>query len=175
MIFSLKSTCHSLILALAVVYASSAAALSEQSFNAMYAAAANGNIEGLRTAIHRGLKIDSLNSKGDTGVCVAIKNSDYTAYNSFISVGARTNPTCLGRITRSVYDKFINSGKVIRIGRNRYSPPVRSSNSRANNGRPYISDPQMAIIQRELEYTAQTGNAYNLMYLPASLLFSFIR
>lgn len=175
MTFSLKSICYHSFFALGIIYASSAAALSEQSFNAMYAAAADGNVEGLRAAVHRGLKIDSVNAKGDTGVCVAIKNSDYTAYNSFIMTGARTNPTCLGRITRSVYDKFINSNKVIRMGRNRYSPPVRSSNSRANNGRPYISDPQMAIIQRELEYTAKTGNAHNLMYLPASLLFSFIR
>ena len=175
MTFPLKSICYSLTFALALSLASSAAALSEQSFNAMYAAAADGDVEGLRAAIHRGLRIDSVNAKGDTGVCVAIKNSDYTAYNSFITVGARTNPTCLGRITRSVYDKFINSNKVVRVGRNRYSPPVRSSNSHATDGRPYISDPQMAIIHRELEYTAKTGNAHNLMYLPASLLFSFIR
>lgn len=175
MTFPLKSICYSLTFVIGITYASSAAALSEQSFNAMYAAAANGDVEGLRTAVHRGLRIDSVNAKGDTGVCVAIKNSDYTAYNSFIMTGARTNPTCLGRITRSVYDKFINSGKVIRVGRNRYSPPVRNSNSHTTDGRPYISDPQMAIIQRELEYTAKTGNAHNLMYLPASLLFSFIR
>lgn len=154
------------------LYVSSAHALSNQSFNAMYNAASNGDIEGLRTAIHRGLKIDSVNSNGDTGVCVAIKKSDYNAYNSFLLVGARTNPPCLGRITRSVYDKFINSKKVIRNNRNRYSPSIQQP---PTENVPYISDPQMAIIHRELEYTAKTGNAYNLIYLPASLLFSFMR
>lgn len=140
----------------------------------MYAAAARGDVPALREAMHRGLRIDAVNRSGDTGVCAAVKRQDYRAYNAFVQAGARTNPPCLARINRAEYEEFINSDEIVVYARNQYTPPAGTpapGNYYSPSG--YVSDRQMGIIQRELDYTAQTGNAYNLLYLPVSLLFSF--
>ncbi len=156
------------------VFPFSAEAISSVSFQAMYAAASRGDVEGLRSAMHRGLKIDSVNQKGDTGVCVAIKRGDYKAYNAFIQAGARDNPPCLARIKRSKYERFIASDKIVRFPRNQYTPPAgRQAPDNYYYPDQYIAARQVNIIQRELDYTARTGNAYNLLYMPVSLLFSF--
>ena len=91
-----------------------------------------------------------------------------------MQAGARTNPPCLARINRAEYEEFINSDEIVVYARNQYTPPAGTpapGNYYSPSG--YVSDRQMGIIQRELDYTAQTGNAYNLLYLPVSLLFSF--
>lgn len=152
---------------------SSAEAISDRSFAAMYKSASDGDVAALRTAIHRGLRIDALNSRGETGICVAIKKSDYTAYNSFIAAGARANPACLRKISRVKYQKFMSSGKIAPSTRNQYTPPIGGGPEESSGG--YVGPNQISVIQRELNYTAQTGNAYNLLYLPVNLLFSFVR
>ncbi len=159
---------------IALLAPDTAGAVSARTFNSMYAAAARGDVPALREAMHRGLRIDSLNRSGDTGVCAAIKKGDYQAYNSFIQAGARANPSCLSRISRTKYKKFMDSDKIVVYARNQYTPsagPEAPASYHSPSG--YVGSRQMGIIQRELDYTAQTGNAYNLMYLPVSLMFSF--
>ena len=103
----------------------STAALSQKSFDAMYAAAARGDVASLRSAMHRGLKIDSTDRAGNTGICVAVRNKDYVAYNSFIQAGARPNPPCLDRIAPSKYKKFVAAAnKANPVTRNQYTPPA---------------------------------------------------
>ncbi len=155
-----------------IAFWTSTAAASPHSFEAMYAAASRGDVPALRSAMHRGLRIDSPNAAGDTGVCAAIKRNDYQAYNSFILAGARRNPGCLNRISASKYRKFIKSDQIVPVTRNRYTPPINATLSGGGFAPRYISDRQMNIVQRELNYTAQTGNAYNLLYLPVSVLLS---
>ncbi len=158
--------------ALVIALWASTAVASPRSFEAMYAAAARGDVPALRNAVHRGLRIDSPNAAGDTGVCAAIKRNDYQAYNSFILAGARRYPGCLNRISASKYRKFIKSDQIVPFARNQYTPPVNATPSGGGFAPRYISDRQMNIVQRELNYTAQTGNAYNLLYLPVSVLLS---
>lgn len=151
-----------------------AKAVSSRTFDAMYAAAARGDVPSLREAMHRGLRIDAVNRSGDTGVCAAVKRRDYRAYNAFIQAGARANPPCLARIGRAEYEEFINSDEIVIYARNQYTPPAgQPAPGGYYSSSGYVSDRQMGIIQRELDYTAQTGNVYNLLYLPVSLLFSF--
>ena len=152
----------------------STAALSQKSFDAMYAAAARGDVASLRSAMHRGLKIDSTDRAGNTGICVAVRNKDYVAYNSFIQAGARPNPPCLDRIAPSKYKKFVAAAnKANPVMRNQYTPPAgRTAADTAMSSGGYIGDRQMRIIERELSTSMENGNAYNLLYLPVSILFS---
>ena len=57
--------------------------LSPSSFDALYSLAAHGNISAINSAIARGLNINSVNQKGDTGLCVAAKRRDRKAFKSF--------------------------------------------------------------------------------------------
>ena len=47
--------------------------LSPENFNQLYHMASRGNVSGINNARSRGLNIDSVNSNGDTGLCVAAK------------------------------------------------------------------------------------------------------
>ncbi|MBP5698859.1 MAG: hypothetical protein J6W96_04980 [Alphaproteobacteria bacterium] len=85
--------------------------LSPQNFNKMYHYASIGRGDVLREAVERGLYIDTLNEQGDTGLCIAIKRRDYTAYNAFRSAGANVKHACTYRIYDQ-YKAFMNSSKV---------------------------------------------------------------
>ena len=147
---------------------------SPYSFEAMYATAARGDVAGLRSAVHRGLKIDSPDSRGDTGICAAIKRRDYKAYNSFIMAGASSAPACLAYIAPTKYQKFMKSGQIVSLPHNQYVPAAAAMPSGGNSLPPrYVSERQAQIVERELARTANTGNAYNLLYMPVSLLLSF--
>ena len=148
-------------------------AVAPASFEVMYNTAANENINSLRNAIHRGLNINYPNKNGDTGICVAIKKKDYKAYNTFILAGANAQPDCLYSIPQRKYEKFMKSDKIVLYKRNQYTPDGNPRPARGGNFAPrYISDTQMNIVQKELNYTAQTGNAYNLLYLPVQVILS---
>lgn len=85
-------------------------ALPPESFNAMYALAAKGDIVSLDAAVKRGLNINSVNADGDTGLCVAVKRHDARAYNTFRAAGAAGRPPCSHFI--SDWDAFTNSSRV---------------------------------------------------------------
>ena len=77
-----------------------------QSWNQMYKFASQGKINVLKMAVDRGLDIDTPNEDGDTGLCVAIKRTDYRAYNSFRAAGADPRPACINEIAAADYDNF---------------------------------------------------------------------
>lgn len=87
----------------------SQAALQVQNFNALYSAASNRRIEIISRALARGLDIDSIDSNGNTGLCVAIRRNDYTAYQVFSHFGANQNHSCITRIPRYQYSRFMAS------------------------------------------------------------------
>ena len=78
--------------------------LSPANFAYMYNMAANGEISKLANAISRGLNINAVNEYGDTGVCVAARRYDATAYRTFIRLGANPKPECAYRII--YFDEF---------------------------------------------------------------------
>ena len=84
-----------------------AASLSPLDFNHMYALAAQGNKGALSAAQNRGLNIDAVNSEGDTGLCVAARFHNATAYSSFRSAGANPNHPCTWDIPD--YKSFVYS------------------------------------------------------------------
>ena len=98
--------------------------LSPQHFNAMYNLAARGNLSALSSAQSRGLNIDAVNEDGDTGLCVAVKRRNATAYNSFRSLGANPAHPCTQRIP--YYRDFVSS-RAVQSGAtwydNGYTPP----------------------------------------------------
>ena len=81
--------------------------LSPQNFNALYEMAAKGNISSINNAKARGLNIDSLNSDGDTGLCVAAKRHDKKAFRTFLQTGANPSHYCTWNIVG--YREFIQS------------------------------------------------------------------
>ncbi len=85
--------------------------LSPENFNKMYALASHGEVASLREAIGRGLYIDSLNSEGDTGLCVAVKRGNRVAYNSFRMSGANPHHACTYRMYDE-YRRFLASNQV---------------------------------------------------------------
>lgn len=104
-----------------------------QSWNQMYKFASQGKINVLKMAVDRGLDIDTPNEDGDTGLCVAIKRTDYRAYNSFRAAGADPRPACINEIAAADYDNFMNSDRIpafFRQGFNsrNYGVPQTSSN-----------------------------------------------
>ena len=68
--------------------------LTPRSFNALYDLAAKGNVTAINNARSRGLNVDSVNSNGDTGLCVAAKNRDRRAFKSFLQSGANPYHPC---------------------------------------------------------------------------------
>ncbi len=99
--------------------------LSPSSFEQMYNMAASGNTRALSMAIYRGLNINAVNAEGDSGICVAVKKRDVTAYNTFCLVGANPNHPCTLNIP--YYQSFVNS-KAVQEGSvwksTDYVPPV---------------------------------------------------
>ncbi len=87
--------------------------LAPQDFNKMYHLASQGKIGVLRSAVNRGLNIDSVNPNGDTGLCIAVKRKNYVAYNSFRMSGANPRHQCTYRIYRE-YQEFLDTTKTAR-------------------------------------------------------------
>ena len=85
--------------------------LSPQDFNKMYHFASAGSVDVLREAVGRGLRIDSVNPDGDTGLCIAVKRNDHDAYNTFRAAGANPRHPCTLRIQKQ-YKSFLASGVV---------------------------------------------------------------
>ncbi len=84
--------------------------LTPRNFNEMYAAAARGDIRLLLEAVHRGMNINATNAHGDTGLCVAAKRRNATAYNAFRQAGANPNHPCTWEIP--YYHSFVESDAV---------------------------------------------------------------
>ena len=81
--------------------------LSPENFNQLYHMASRGNVSGINNARSRGLNIDSVNSNGDTGLCVAAKKRDKTAFRSFLQAGANPSHPCTWEI--GGFREFMNS------------------------------------------------------------------
>lgn len=81
--------------------------LSSQDFSKMYYFASKGDAQRLSMAISRGLNINATNINGDTGLCVAVRNQNITAYKTFRAVGANPRPDCSWRIPH--FDQFVIS------------------------------------------------------------------
>ena len=78
----------------------------------MYEVASDGEIGALKSAVRRGLNINTVNKDGDTGLCVAIKHWDYRAYNAFRAAGAEPQTPCTINIPREHYEDFIESYRI---------------------------------------------------------------
>lgn len=87
--------------------------LAPRDFNKMYYLASQGRVGILRSAVNRGLNIDSVNPNGDTGLCIAIKRKNYIAYNSFRMSGANPRHACTYKIYKE-YQRFLDSTKTVR-------------------------------------------------------------
>jgi len=90
--------------------------LRPQDFNKMYYLATQGKVGILREAVHRGLNIDSVNPNGDTGLCIAVKRKNYTAYNSFRMSGANPRHACTYRMYKE-YQKFLADEKAANVNK----------------------------------------------------------
>ncbi len=78
--------------------------LPPESFRDMYWMAAKGDVSALNNARARGLNIDSVNSNGDTGLCLAARYRNRTAYRSFLRAGANPSHPCTWNV--SGYEEF---------------------------------------------------------------------
>lgn len=85
--------------------------LPPESFNRMYAMAHNGEVEGLRASMYRGLNIDATNSNGYTGLCVAAERRDIRAYNAFRAAGANPHHPCTQYIDN--YNEFVRNSNAV--------------------------------------------------------------
>ncbi len=81
--------------------------LSPENFNALYNLASRGQVSAMNNAVSRGLNIDATNPNGDTGLCVAAKKRNKTAYKSFLQSGANPSHPCTWEI--SGYQNFARS------------------------------------------------------------------
>lgn len=118
-----KNTLFSKAVGLVTLYAFSAAitphpahasrGLAPISFDEMYSLAQSGEVEALRASVYRGLNIDSVNSNGDTGLCIAARRHDVYTYNSFRAAGANPRHPCTQKI--SDYNDFLEKSKVVGI------------------------------------------------------------
>lgn len=79
----------------------------------MYALAVQGNVPALRAAVQRGLNIDSLDRNGDTALCYAVRQRNYTAYNTLRAAGANPNPPCMQQIIAQNRDSFLASRRIV--------------------------------------------------------------
>ena len=83
------------------------------SFSKMYNLAQAGEVEALRASVRRGMNIDSLDSDGNTGLCIAARNHDAYTYNVFRAAGANPRHPCVQKI--SDYEDFVNTSKAVPI------------------------------------------------------------
>ena len=72
--------------------------LSPEAFRTMYALAASGKTSYLTNAVNRGLNINAVNANGDTGLCIAAKRYDTTAFRTFLQAGANPSHPCTWKI-----------------------------------------------------------------------------
>lgn len=79
----------------------------------MYTLATQGNVRALRAAIQRGLNIDTLDRYGNTALCHAIIQRNYTAYNALRAAGANPYHPCVRNIREGYYDSFLSSRRVV--------------------------------------------------------------
>ncbi len=79
----------------------------------MYTLATMGNVRALRAAIQRGLNIDTLDRYGNTALCHAVKQRNYTAYNTLRAAGANPHHPCMRNIVERNYDSFMGSRRVV--------------------------------------------------------------
>ena len=77
----------------------------------MYSLASQGNVRALRAAVQRGMNIDATDRYGNTGLCHAILQRNYTAYNAFHASGANPRHPCIQNIPTYQYDSFMNSSR----------------------------------------------------------------
>lgn len=103
----LKIIFYCFVFAVCFCVRSGYALLPVQNFNALYRAASSRQLDIISHAIARGMNIDSPNRNGDTGLCVAIRNNDITAYNVFRHFGANPNHSCILNIPQSQYRYFM--------------------------------------------------------------------
>ncbi len=119
----LKNTLFSKVVGVATLYAFSSTVLAQSayanrglppiSFDEMYSLAQKGEVEALRASVFRGLDIDTLNSSGDTGLCVAARRHDVYTYNSFRASGANPRHPCTQKI--SDYENFLEKSRVVGV------------------------------------------------------------
>ena len=120
----LRNTLFSKAVCIATIYAFTSAILPKSahavrglapiSFDEMYSLAQNGQVEALRASVYRGLNIDTVNSDGDTGLCIAARRHDVYTYNSFRAAGAEPRHPCTHKI--SDYNDFLEKSNVVGLG-----------------------------------------------------------
>lgn len=86
--------------------APASAGLAPADFEVMYGFASQGKMNVLGNAVNRGMDIDSINREGNTGLCVAIRQQDITAYRVFKSLGGNISHPCVSRISENEYNAF---------------------------------------------------------------------
>ncbi len=86
-----------------------------QKLSDMYDMASRGDVYGLRYAVNRGLNLETMDKHGMSGMCHAILNWDYTAYNTFRAAGANPRNPCTRRIDAKHYDAFMESGNAVAV------------------------------------------------------------
>ena len=79
----------------------------------MYTLATQGNVRALRAAMQRGLNIDTLDRYGNTALCHAIIQRNYTAYNTLRAAGANPYHPCVRNLREGYYDSFLASKRVV--------------------------------------------------------------
>ena len=79
----------------------------------MYTLATQGNVRALRAAMQRGLNIDTLDRYGNTALCHAIIQRNYTAYNTLRAAGANPYHPCVRNLREGYYDFFLASKRVV--------------------------------------------------------------
>lgn len=150
-----------------------AKAVSSRTFDSMYAAAARGDVPALREAMHRGLRIDAVNRSGDTGVCAAsnVRTTGHTTL-SCRPAHAPTRP--------ALPASTVPNMKNLSIPTKLSFMPATNIRRRRNAGAGQLLFPfRLCFRPADGHHPAgtglygTTGNAYNLLYLPVSLLFSF--
>ena len=88
--------------------------LSPEDFGEMYSLASSGKLGSLQAAAARGLNLNAQNPQGDSGICVAIKQGDILAYNTFIKAGAHIHPPCMNYFSQAELDRFHSRPQVIK-------------------------------------------------------------
>ena len=80
--------------------------LNRNDFSKIYTLASQGRTAELKSLIlYNKLNIDTPNSSGDNGICVAVKYKDVIAYRTFRRLGANPRPNCSWRIAH--FDDFV--------------------------------------------------------------------
>ena len=81
--------------------------LSPQSFEALYDLASRGDVSAINNARSRGLNIDSVNGRGNSGLCEAAIRGNARAFRAFLQAGASPYHPCTQNIDG--FQKFMNA------------------------------------------------------------------